>query len=93
MISDELFNEIKQAAIDIWHTYDNTYGYVDEKMATIKRIKNISDNYGTFIGMFDVKNQEKMYNMVGDDAKQLIDSWVGDMAQNVALAKEMGVYE
>lgn len=28
--SDKIFNEIKQAATEIWQTYDNTYGYVDE---------------------------------------------------------------
>ena len=27
--SEECFNELKQKAIEIWQSYDNTYGYVD----------------------------------------------------------------
>ena len=28
--SQEIFNEMKQIATDIWNTYDNQFGYVTE---------------------------------------------------------------
>lgn len=70
-----IFQELKEAAIKIWETYDNTYGYVDEKLGTVRSIPNVSDNYGTFIGMFDASNQRKLYDSVGDEAKALIADW------------------
>jgi len=30
--SNEIFNDIKENAIKIWKTYDNTYGYQDENL-------------------------------------------------------------
>jgi len=30
--SQEIFNEMKSIATDIWNTYDNQYGYVTEKL-------------------------------------------------------------
>ena len=92
-ISDELFEEIKQASIKIWNDdYNNAYGYVDEKLFTINQIHNIKDSYGALIGMFDVRNQEKLYNLVGNDAKELIDGWVGGLKRSIELAKQFGIY-
>ena len=31
-MNDSIFKELKQEAIKIWQTYDNTYGYADEKI-------------------------------------------------------------
>lgn len=55
--SDEIFEDIKQAAIKVWKRYDNTYGYVDEKLDRIEPIKNYADNWWTFFGMMDSSNQ------------------------------------
>lgn len=55
-ISNKHFNELKRAAIEIWNTYDDTYGYRSEKLAQINNIKNIKDNYTTIITMFDNNN-------------------------------------
>ena len=41
---DSIFEDIKTNAIKIWDTYDNTYGYRDEKVNRIKDLENISDN-------------------------------------------------
>lgn len=59
-ISDEMFNEIKKASIKIWKTYDDTYGYATEKIDQVRAIKNFSDNWITFYGMFDPVNQQKL---------------------------------
>ena len=79
IVSDEVFNELKEKAIEIWNTYDNTYGYVDEKVDYLNSFGNTKDNYGTIIGMFDIHNQRKLYDAVGVDAKQAIDDWVGGL--------------
>lgn len=89
-VSDELFNELKNAALEIWQTYDNTYGYVDEKIAMMN-FPNVKDNYGTIIGMFDIHNQRKLYDKVSDEAKALIDDWVGGLEKSEKLAKELGL--
>lgn len=70
--SDEVFNDIKKNAIKIWQTYDNTYGYVDEKVNRIKDLKNIKDNYWTMVGMFDTFNQRKLIDAVKPESKALI---------------------
>lgn len=89
-VTDELFNELKNAAMEVWQTYDNTYGYVDEKIAMMN-FPNVKDNYGTIIGMFDVHNQRKLYDKVSDEAKALIDDWVGGLEKSEKLAKELGL--
>lgn len=57
--TDEVFNDLKQAAITVWSRYDDTYGYATEKIERINSISNYADNWYTFLGMFDAKNQAK----------------------------------
>lgn len=89
-VTDELFNELKDAAIEIWQTYDNSFGYVDEKIAMLQ-FQNVKDNYGTIIGMFDIQNQRKLYDKVGDEAKAVIDDWVGGLEKMERQASDMGL--
>lgn len=74
--SDAIFNEIKEAAIEIWMTYDNTYGYVDEKVNYIDKIKNVKDNWGTIVGMFDYSNQQKLLSKLSPEAKAKVKEWL-----------------
>lgn len=62
--SDEIFEDIKQAAIKVWKRYDNTYGYVDEKLDRIEPIKNYADNWWTFLGMMDSSNQLRCFSFL-----------------------------
>lgn len=57
--SQEIFDEMKEIATDIWNTYDNEYGYVTEKLDRINSFGNIQDNAMVFYRMFDWKNQAK----------------------------------
>lgn len=91
MISDKLFNELKDKAIEIWQGYDDTYGYASEKIARVQEIPNVADNYGGIIGMFDHTNQRKLYNLVSDESKKLIDDWVGGLDRIEKMAKELGL--
>ena len=70
----EVFEDIKANAIKLWQGYDNQFGYVDEKVGRIKDIKNIEDNTGYIVAMFDQSNQRKLYNMVGAESKEYIDN-------------------
>lgn len=56
--SQEIYNEMKSIATQIWETYDNQYGYVTEKLGYINNIDNIQDNAMVFYRMFDNQNQE-----------------------------------
>ena len=56
--SQEIYNEMKSIATSIWSSYDNTYGYVTEKLGYINSIDNIQDNAMVFYRMFDNSNQE-----------------------------------
>lgn len=53
-----LFDELKEACIEIWKTYDDTYNYATNKIESIKSLYNISGNFMDMVGMFDMINQE-----------------------------------
>lgn len=64
----EIFNEIKQAAIIIWKTYDDTHGYASEKIERINSISNYADNVMICYRMFDSSNQRKMNEHLSEEA-------------------------
>jgi len=70
--NDQVFEEVKSKAIEIWATYDNTYGYVDEKVGRIKGMKNVRDNLMFIVGMFDPENQRRLANMLSERARKTI---------------------
>lgn len=73
--SEELFNEIKQASINIWKdNYNNEHGYVDEKVDIINSTLNYADNVMKFYRMFDHTNQQKLRSAVSDEALEYIDN-------------------
>ena len=76
--SDKIFNDIKKCAIKIWKAYDNTYGYVDEKVNRIKDMKNISDNAWTIVAMFDSFNQVKLLAIVKPETNAILLKILGD---------------
>jgi len=71
-LSDKIFEEIKEKSIEIWKTYDDSYGYATEKTDRIKDLKNIQDNGMTMVAMFDSENQIKFANTLSDEAKMAI---------------------
>lgn len=90
-MNNKLFEELKEAAINIWNGYDDTCGYATKKIDYLNNLNNVGDNYGTIIGMFDVRNQRKLYDTVGDDGKIFINSWVGGLERVELLAEELGL--
>lgn len=70
--TDQQFNEVKEKSIKIWNTYDNQFGYVDEKVNRIKDIKNIEDNFMYMIAMFDGDNQAKLAQLLTDETRKAV---------------------
>lgn len=69
---DEIFQDMKKAATEVWSTYDNTHGYVDEKMDRVNNLKNIKDNAMILYRMFDYSNQAKMRGKLHINSLQYI---------------------
>lgn len=66
------FNEMKAACTEVWKGMDNTYGYVDEKLARIKDIQNIEDNFMYMLAMFDQDNQRKVISQLSPATKDAV---------------------
>lgn len=66
---DSQFDELKEKAIEVWNTYDNQFGYVDEKVNAIEKIPNVQDNFTYIVAMFDMKNQRKLADKLSDETK------------------------
>jgi hypothetical protein len=62
--TQEIFDDIKQSAINIWKTYDDRFGYATEKIDRIKDLENISGNDMYMVKMFDHDNELKLLSTV-----------------------------
>lgn len=69
---DKVFEEIKHAAIDIWKSYDDTYGYATDKINRIKDLQNIKDNAWFIVALFDHQNQMKLISKVSKETGAMI---------------------
>jgi hypothetical protein len=72
--SQEIFDGMKEIASQIWNSYDNTYGYVTEKLDYINSFNNIQDNAMVFYRMFDAQNQMKFYHEASDPIRNYINN-------------------
>ena len=70
--TDEQFNELKEKAIEVWRTYDNEFGYVDEKVGRIKDIQNIQDNFMYMVAMFDATNQGILAGKLSKETREAV---------------------
>ena len=73
--NDEVFNEIKEKSIEIWQTYDDTYGYASEKIDRVESITNVKDNWGVIVGMFDNINKQKLLAKLSQEAREKVEKW------------------
>ena len=74
--SDKIFDEIKKVAIEIWRTYDDTYGYASEKIKMVEDLTNFKDNWGAMVGMFDSVNQARLLARLSPEAKEKVREWL-----------------
>ncbi len=76
--TDKQFEELKVKAIEIWKTYDNKYGYVDEKVNRIKDIKNAGDNFMYMVAMFDSTNQSILSGKLSEKTRKAVADRIKD---------------
>lgn len=74
----EIFDEIKAKAIEIWKTYDDTYEYATNKIKQIEHVSNHKDNTWFIVAMFDQQNQAKLLEMVSDETRAMIEDAMSD---------------
>lgn len=70
--SDEAFEEMKRESIELWKSKGNIGGYSDEKIARIKDIGNIQDNFMYMLSMFDQNNQRKVISNLTFSTQQAV---------------------
>jgi len=70
--TETAFAEMKQECINQWGTHDNTYGYVDEKVARIKDIANVQDNFMYMLAMFDHEGQRGVISRLTFTTQQAV---------------------
>jgi hypothetical protein len=58
--------------MSIWGSYDNTYGYADEKVGRIKNLPNEGGNLMYMVSMFDNENQKRLSSMLSEESKEEI---------------------
>jgi hypothetical protein len=88
--SDEVFNEIKEKAMLLWQTYDDTYGYATEKISRIVDIPNVRDNTCYIIAMFDKSNQKILFDSLRlEESKKFMNSlWDKETEELVKMILE-----
>ena len=64
----KVFNEIKEAAIDIWKLQE----YPNNNLNRVKEIDNFKDNAWYIVAMFDIHNQAKLMEAVSEETKEQI---------------------
>lgn len=72
--SEEIYQEMKNKAVEIWNTYDDTFWYRTEKLNIINSLDNVEDNAMVFYRMFDVVNQHKFLNWLSDESLDYINN-------------------
>ncbi len=70
--AEEEFNDVKENAMRLWSTMGDEPTYSREKIARIKDISNIEDNFMYMVAMFDIYNQEKLANMLRPETRLAI---------------------
>lgn len=70
--SDEAFEDMKSAAMQVWGQYFDSDHYMKEKTARIKDITNIQDNFMYMLAMFDILNQRKCIDLLKQETKDAI---------------------
>lgn len=76
--TDNIFNELKEKAIELWSTMGDEPSYSQEKIGRIKEIRNIRDNFMYVVAMFDINNQRKLAETLSEETrKEVRDRMIG----------------
>jgi len=89
--SDTAFDEMKSACIEIWKEKGNIGGYSDEKIARIKDIKNIEDNFMFMFAMFDVNNQGLVTDLLSEETRTALRERMIDGGNDESILAYIGL--
>jgi len=67
-----IFNEIKGACIDMWNTFDNTWGYVDDRLFMVEQIHNTGGDVMFLLNMFDPPLRAYVISTLSPEARDYI---------------------
>jgi len=70
--TQEVFDEMKRIATEIWNTYSDEHGYRSEKLNYINSFENVEDNAMILYRMFDLNNQFIFRQMANGDVLKYI---------------------
>lgn len=70
--TNEIFNELKEKAIELWRTFDYEFGDATKKVNSIKDITNVQDNFMYMVAMFDMGNQRKLSALLSEETRKAI---------------------
>lgn len=89
----EEFDDMKSAATEVWNGMDNTYGYVDEKLARIEGVQNVGDNFMYLFAMFDMDNQRKVVDLLAQKTQDELRLRMVDGGNSRAYLIQLGLYD
>lgn len=73
--TDEQFEEMKQACIEVWterFPAETSPFYAEEKVARIKDIGNVQDNFMYMVAMFDQGNQALLASKLSPETREQV---------------------
>ncbi len=88
-VTDEIFEDLKACAIQVWSKYDDTHGYRSEKTNYLTRLTNISDNYRAIIQMMDTSNQRELFTLVKLETQMFLRAFYMDYYSEAAKYAEL----
>jgi hypothetical protein len=85
----EVFDDMKQVAMQIWETYADPYR--TEKIDRTKDIQNISDNFMYMFAMFDMSNQHKVVRLLKPETQKELRDRVIDGGNDESYLLRIGL--
>lgn len=70
--SDEIFEEVREKAIEVWESLGAHPSYLEEKVGRIKEIGNVKDNVMYVVSMFDHHNQGNLALRLSPEAREAL---------------------
>jgi hypothetical protein len=73
ILTDEIFDDVKGLVTKLWNTYDNEFGYVDEKMGVVNSLPKEWDSVILMIRMFHyLVQRDVIFKRLSDESNESI---------------------
>jgi hypothetical protein len=79
----EYFDDLKSACIRYFKTFDNDFGYVDEKIKTLESLENVGGNFMTMVKMIHPLAWEVITEIVTLETRVHISARLEDGGHNL----------